>query len=38
MYVDPTGHFAVSALIIGAIIGVVVGFGIAGYIDYQEDG
>ena len=38
MYVDPTGHFAVRALIIGAIIGAVVGFGIAGYIDYQEDG
>lgn len=35
---DPSGHFAISALIIGAIIGAVVGFGIAAYIDYQDDG
>ena len=34
---DPFGHFAISTLIIGAIIGAVVGFGIAAYIDYQDD-
>ena len=27
MYVDPSGHFAINALIIGAIIGAAVGFG-----------
>ena len=35
---DPSGHFAISAIIIGAIIGAVVGFGTAMYIDYQDDG
>ncbi len=35
---DPTGHFAISALIIGAIIGAAIGFGTAAYIDYQDDG
>ena len=35
---DPSGHFAISALIIGAIIGAAVGFGTAAYIDYQDDG
>ncbi len=35
---DPTGHFAISALIIGAIIGATIGFGTAAYIDYQDDG
>lgn len=37
-YYDPSGHFAISALIIGAIIGAAVGFGTAAYIDYQDDG
>ena len=27
MYADPSGHFAISTLIIGAIIGAAVGFG-----------
>ena len=35
---DSTGHFAISALIIGAIIGAAIGFGTAAYIDYQDDG
>ncbi len=38
MYVDPSGHFVISALIIGAIIGATVGFGAATYIDYKDDG
>ena len=38
MFYDPTGHFAISALIIGAIIGAVIGFGTAAYIDYKDDG
>ena len=38
MYVDPSGHFLVSALIIGGIIGAAVGFGVAAYIDYSDDG
>ena len=34
---DPSGHFAISALIIGAIIGVAIGFGgtvLADHVDY----
>ena len=38
MYCDPTGHFVLSALIIGAVIGAIIGFGIAAYIDYKDDG
>ena len=38
MYADPSGHFVVSALIIGAIVGATIGFGTAAYIDYQDDG
>ena len=34
MYYDPSGNSAVGAILIGAIIG----FGIAAYIDYQDDG
>ena len=35
---DPSGRFGVlTALIIGAIAGAVVGFGIATYIDYMDD-
>lgn len=37
-YADPSGHFVISTLIIGAIIGAAVGFGTAAYIDYQDDG
>ena len=35
---DPTGHFAISALIIGALIGAAFGFGTAAYVDYVDDG
>ncbi len=38
MYADPEGHFAVSALIIGALIGAAVGFAITLYKDYADDG
>lgn len=35
---DPSGRFGVlTALIIGAIVGAAVGFGIATYIDYMDD-
>ena len=34
-YYDPTGH---SAILIGLIIGAVIGFGTAAYIDYKDDG
>ena len=35
MYYDPSGH---SAILIGLIIGALIGFGIAAYIDYRDDG
>ena len=39
MYADPSGHSAILiGLIIGAIVGATIGFGIAAYIDYQDDG
>jgi RHS repeat-associated protein len=34
-YCDPSGS---SAIVIGAIIGAVLGFGAAAYIDYRDDG
>ena len=42
-YIDPTGHFFISTAvligaIIGGIIGLCIGFGIATYIDYKDDG
>lgn len=36
--VDPTGHFCISAIIIGAIVGAVIGASIVGYQDYKDDG
>ena len=36
--VDPTGHFFVTALIVGAAIGCAVGLGLVGYSDYKDDG
>ena len=37
--VDPSGHSAVLiGLIIGAIVGVGIGFGTVAYIDYQDNG
>ena len=38
MYVDPTGEFLLSALIIGAVIGAAVMFAATVYADYQDDG
>ena len=35
MYANPSGH---SAILIGLIIGAIIGFGTAAYIDYQDDG
>ena len=35
---DPSGHFAISALIIGAIIGTAIGFGGTVLADYVDDG
>ncbi len=35
MYYDPSGH---SAILIGLIIGALIGFGTAAYIDYRDDG
>jgi len=29
MYSDPSGHFVISAIIIGALIGAGIGFGTA---------
>ena len=37
-YYDPNGEFAVSAIIIGAIIGAAIGFGATAYVDYADDG
>ena len=34
---DPTGHFAISALIIGALIGAVIGFGTTYAIDVASE-
>ena len=36
--VDPTGHFFITALIVGAAIGCAVGLGLVGYSDYKDDG
>ena len=38
MYVDPTGEFLLSALIIGAVIGAVALFALTAYTDYVDDG
>lgn len=38
MYVDPSGNIAVSTAVIGLIVGVVAGLGIALYADYSDDG
>ncbi|MCR5092185.1 MAG: hypothetical protein K6B51_05785 [Bacilli bacterium] len=35
--VDPSGHL-VTALILGFVIGAIIGAGIMGYVDYQNDG
>ncbi len=35
MYADPSGN---SAILIGLIIGALIGFGTAAYIDYSDDG
>lgn len=37
-YFDPNGEFAVSAIIIGTIIGLAIGFGATAYVDYADDG
>lgn len=34
---DPTGHFAISALIIGLVLGAGIGFGTAVATDYSKD-
>ncbi len=34
MYADPSGYFIITALIIGAIVGAIIGFGVAAYIDF----
>lgn len=36
--VDPTGHFFLSCLIVGTIVGAVIGGGVVGYQDYKDDG
>ena len=38
MYIDPTGHAISAAIIIGAIVGAVIGFGATVYADYRDDG
>ena len=35
---DPTGEFLLSALLVGAIVGVVIGFAATAYVDYKDDG
>ena len=35
---DPTGHFFLSCLIVGTIVGAVIGGGVVGYQDYKDDG
>ena len=36
MYSDGSGHFAISSLVIGAIIGACIGFGAAAYVDSKD--
>ena len=36
--VDEEGNFAISALIIGAIVGAIIGFGVSAATDYVDDG
>ena len=38
MLVDPSGHFVISALVIGAVVGVGIGFGGTVLADYVDDG
>ena len=38
MYSDPTGHIAISTLIILAIVGCTIGFAATTYVDYADDG
>ena len=36
--VDPTGHFFLTCVIVGTIVGAVIGAGVVGYQDYKDDG
>jgi len=36
--VDPTGHYFLTCVIVGAIIGAVIGASVVGYQDYKDDG
>ena len=36
--IDEEGNFAISALVIGAIVGAVIGFGVSAATDYVDDG
>ena len=38
IYLDSNGHFFTVALVIGAIVGLAVGFGATAYADYLDDG
>ena len=38
MYVDPNGQFILSALLIGAAVGGLIGFAGTTYADYKDDG
>ncbi len=35
-YIDPSGHFIIT--LIGCIVGAAIGFGVAAYKDYKDDG
>ena len=36
--IDPTGHFFLTCVIVGTIVGAVIGAGVVGYQDYKDDG
>ena len=38
MNIDPNGTFFITALVVGAIVGAGIGFGVTVYQDYKDDG